>query len=207
VVPEIVSGIDLGATAIGFFPGERPPITGSRLRAGDVLLGLPSSGVHANGLTLARRVVKDSRVPWDRPRPGARVALGIEMLRPTRTYVAPVEAIADEPDVTGLAHISGGGVRNLTRLNPRVSFSLAMWPAPAGLFRFLQETGSIGLAEMYQTFNMGIGFVVAVRPRAATRIAQRLTRAGGGPVTVVGAVERGTGVRLPSLGVRFGEYA
>ncbi|MCI4322794.1 MAG: phosphoribosylformylglycinamidine cyclo-ligase [Thermoplasmata archaeon] len=207
VVPEMLAGIDIGATAIGFLPNGRRPITGARLRPGDVLLGLPSSGVHANGLTLARRIVRESRVPWRRPRRGARVALGVEMLRPTTTYVGAVEAVADSPDVTGLAHISGGGVRNLLRLNPNVSFLLDGWPGAAGVFGYLQKLGGVSNEEMYQTFNMGVGFVVAVRPRGVRALSRSLARASGTPVSVVGVVEKGTGVRLPALGLRYAQYA
>ncbi len=206
VVPEIVRGIDLGGTAVGFFPRGRRPILGDRLRPNDIILGLRSTGLHANGFTLVRRWLAEERLPLDRPRPGARRPLGEELLRPTRIYVRAIDAIADEPGVHGLAHISGGGVRNLVRLNRRVRFRLDQWPAPDGLFAFIAERGGISLREMYQTFNMGIGFVVIVAPSAAASIAERLERAGAGPVVRLGSLAPGHGVELPHLGLLYDEY-
>ncbi|HEV2450203.1 MAG TPA: phosphoribosylformylglycinamidine cyclo-ligase [Thermoplasmata archaeon] len=206
VVPELVQGVDLGATALGFYPRGRHPITGAGIRPGDELWGLPSSGLHANGLTLARRIVRERRLALRLPRPAGRRPLGIELLAPTRCYVPAVEAIADLRGVTGLAHISGGGVRNLSRLHPHVEFRLDGWPEPPSLFRFLAESGSVAPREMYQTFNMGIGFVVACRP-ALRRVLLRRWRAQGtrDPVRL-GTVVRGSGVSLPQLGLSFEGY-
>ncbi len=207
IVPEIVRGPDLGGTALGFFPAGRRPVTGDRLRAGDLLLGLAASGLHANGLTLARRIVRDRGIALNRPRPGATESIGREMLRPTRIYVAATEAVADDPGVTGFAHISGGGVRNLVRLNPSVGFDLdAVGPVPP-LCAFLQEAGGVPLREMYQTFNMGVGFVVAVRPGAADRVRTRLGRAGYPDARPIGRVRAGRGVRIPPLGLSYLGYA
>jgi len=97
VVPEIVDGIDLGATAFGFFPRGRGPILGSSIRPGDRLLGIPSSGVHANGLTLLRRLLAEGSVDLLRPRPGAERPIGEEILTPTRIYSRVADALADSP--------------------------------------------------------------------------------------------------------------
>lgn len=207
VVPELLQGLDLGGTAIGFFPAGRRPVTGDRARPGDVLLGIPSSGFHANGLTLVRRLVAERKVDLRRPRPGGRRALGRELLTPTRSYVAASEAIADDPGVRGFAHISGGGVRNLVRLNPEVAFVLDGWPEPSGLFAWIRELGAIASEELYQTFNVGIGFVVVATPASAGRIAGRLRRAGYPGLLPIGHVARGTGVELPKLGLRFSSYS
>ena len=128
VVPELVHGTDLGGTAIGFFPRGRSPVLGAAIRAGDLLIGIPSSGVHANGMTLARRLLRERGVPLRAPRPGGSRPLGEELLAPTRIYVAASEAVAGLPGVTGFAHISGGGVRNLVRLSPKLRFVLEDWP-------------------------------------------------------------------------------
>jgi phosphoribosylformylglycinamidine cyclo-ligase len=207
VVPELLRGRDLGGTALGFFPRGRRPITGDRIRPGDRILGIPSSGLHANGLTLARRLLRDRGVPLDRPRPGADRPLGEELLRPTRIYVPPVEAIAGLDATTGLAHVSGGGVRNLVRLNDRVRFVLDRWPEPPGLFGYLAELGGIAPAEMFQTFNMGIGFVVVARPTRASELFRRLARAGAPDALEIGTVARGKGVELPGHGLRYEGYA
>jgi phosphoribosylformylglycinamidine cyclo-ligase len=207
VVPELLRSTDLGATAIGFFPPGRRPVTGARIRPGDLLLGIPASGLHANGFTLARRIVAKSGAPLAEPRPGATGSLGEEMLTPTRTYVEASEVAAALPTTTGLAHISGGGVRNLIRLNARVRFTLDAWPEPSGIFRWLAEAGGIGSEEMFQTFNMGIGFVIATRASGAEELRRRWTRAGLRDAQVVGRVERGSGVHLPHLGLSYDRYA
>lgn len=206
VVPELVHGVDLGATALGFYPRGRRPITGAGIRPGDELWGVPSTGLHANGLTLARRILREEQISLRRPRAGGRRPLGVELLSPTRCYVPIVEAIADLPGVTGLAHISGGGVRNLVRLNPRVRFRLDGWPEPPSIFRFLAAEGSVAPREMYQTFNMGIGFVLACRPAIRPILLRRLGPLGRRDLVRVGTVERGSGVLLPRLGLSFEGY-
>ncbi|MCI4362873.1 MAG: phosphoribosylformylglycinamidine cyclo-ligase [Thermoplasmata archaeon] len=206
IVPELVRGVDLGATALGFYPPGRRPITGQRIRPRDRLLGLPSSGVHANGLTLARRVGSSLSRGFLHRRSGATRTLGAELLTPTRCYVPAVEAIAKLSEVTGLAHISGGGVRNLSRLAPDVAFNLSRWPAPRGIFRFLGEAGNISPHEMFQTFNMGVGFVVACRPKGVGEILRRLARTGYADAMEVGSVGLGRGVHLPQLHLSYEGY-
>ncbi len=207
VVPDIVHGVDLGGTAIGYFPRGRRPITGSRIRPGDVLLGVPSTGLHANGFTLVRRLLTESSIDLGRPRPGARSSAGEELLAPTRIYSRLADRIADRPEVHGLAHLSGGGVRNLVRLHPRVAFVLDRWPDVPPLFRWLQTMGSIPNSEMFQTFNMGIGFVIVAASQHLAETRRRLDRAGAPDAVLIGRVERGAGVRLPALGLEYEGYS
>ncbi|MEM0128727.1 MAG: phosphoribosylformylglycinamidine cyclo-ligase [Thermoplasmata archaeon] len=207
VVPDLVQGIDVGGTALGFFPAGRHPILGESIRPGDLVLGAASHGVHANGMTLVRRLVDEAGVDLASPRPGGgRRPVGRELLRPTRIYNPLVESIAGVPGVHGLAHISGGGVRNLVRLHAGVRFRLDGWPMPAGLFAWIQSLGNVSAAEMAETFNLGIGFVVVVDPRARARVVARARRAGFADLAEVGRVERGTGVHLPRLGITFEGY-
>lgn len=207
VVPEIVRDLDLGGTAIGFFPSGRAPVTGARVRPGDRVLGIPSNGVHANGFTLLRRLLEVAAVDVNEPRPGAPIPVGQELLTPTRIYTEAVDALAGRPEIHGLAHISGGGVRNLVRLNPKVSFVLDRWPDPPLLFPWVQSLGRIATREMYQTFNMGIGFVLVVARPHLSETMRRLSRAGAPDAVEIGHVERGTGVTVPKLGLRFADYA
>ncbi|MCI4334289.1 MAG: phosphoribosylformylglycinamidine cyclo-ligase [Thermoplasmata archaeon] len=206
VVPELVHGVDLGGTALGFFPGGRRPITGERIRPGDALIGVPSSGLHANGLTLARRIVASAGVPLGRIRAGSRRRLGLELLTPTRTYVRAVESLVDLPGITGLAHISGGGVSNLVRLQREVEFRLNDWPKVPSLFGFLSQHGNVAPREMYRTFNMGVGFVIACRPGTRGPLLRRLGKAGFADAVPIGSVDRGRGVSLPRLGLTYERY-
>jgi phosphoribosylformylglycinamidine cyclo-ligase len=207
VVPSIVEGIDLGATAIGFFPKGRRPVTGGAIRPGDVLLGLPSNGVHANGFTLVRRLLEEAAVDVGQPGPGGERSLAEELLRPTRIYSRAADAIADRPEAHGFAHLSGGGVRNLVRLRSEVAFVLDRWPAPPPIFSYLQQLGGISDEEMFQTFNMGIGFVAVVAPHRLAETRRRLARAGAPDAVPIGRVARGRGVSVPGLGLDYSAYA
>jgi len=207
VVPEIVDGIDLGATAFGFFPRGRRPVLGTAIRPGDRLLGIPSSGVHANGLTLLRRLLKEGSVDLLRPRAGAVKPVGEEILTPTRIYSRVADLLADAPATHGLAHLSGGGVRNLVRLHPRVAFVFDRWPEVPSLFRWIQQLGGLSDEEMFQTFNMGVGFVLVVAPARLAETRRRLARAGAPDALEVGHVERGSGVSVPAHGLAFEGYS
>ncbi len=207
IVPEIVDGIDLGATAFGFFPRGRRPVLGTAIRPGDRLLGVPSSGVHANGLTLLRRLLAERAVDLLRPRSGSARPVGEEILTPTRIYSVLADALADSSATHGLAHLSGGGVRNMVRLHSRVSFVFDRWPEVPPLFRWIQELGSLPDEEMFQTFNMGIGFVLVVSRTRLAETRRRLARAGASDAIEVGHVERGTGVSVPAHGLAFEGYS
>lgn len=207
VVPEIVDGIDLGATAFGFFPRGRRPVLGAAIRPGDRLLGVPSSGVHANGLTLLRRLLRERSVDLLRPRPGGALRVGEEILVPTRIYSRIADVLADSAALHGLAHLSGGGVRNLVRLHPKVAFVFDRWPEPPPLFRWIQQLGGLSDEEMFQTFNMGVGFVLVVDRTRLSETRRRLSRAGAPDAVEVGHVERGTGVSVPSHGLTFEGYS
>jgi phosphoribosylformylglycinamidine cyclo-ligase len=207
VVPSIVDGIDLGATAIGFFPRGRRPVTGATIRTGDVLLGIPSNGVHANGFTLVRRLIDDGSVDVGQRGPAGTGSLAEELLRPTRIYSPAADAIADRPEIHGFAHLSGGGVRNLVRLRSGVAFVLDRWPAPPPIFPYLQQLGGISDEEMFQTFNMGIGFVVVAAARRLAETRRRLARAGAPDAVPIGHVARGRGVSLPGLGLDYAAYS
>jgi phosphoribosylformylglycinamidine cyclo-ligase len=207
IVPDIVHGTDLGGTAVGFFPRGRRPVTGAKIRPGDRILGIPSNGLHANGFTLLRRLLDRARVDLTAPRPGSEVPLGEELLRPTRIYTRVADALADRSEVHGLAHLSGGGVRNLVRLHPRVAFVLDRWPEVPSLFSWVASLGGLPDEEMFQTFNMGVGFVLIVAPQHLAETRRRVARAGAPDAVEIGHVERGTGVSLPPLGLRYVGYS
>ena len=204
---EIVHGIDLGGTAFGFFPGRRAPVTGARIRPGDALIGIPSTGLHANGYTLVRRILAESRIDLRRPRAGGRRPVGRELLAPTRIYSELADDLADDPGVHGFAHLSGGGLRNLVRLHRGVQFTLDRWPTVPGLFEWLGKEGGVTEAEMFQTFNMGIGFVIAVTAARASPLLRRLASIGAKDAVEIGRVDRGSGVRVPDRGLRYAGYA
>ncbi|MGA7923779.1 MAG: phosphoribosylformylglycinamidine cyclo-ligase [Thermoplasmata archaeon] len=207
VAPDIVHGFDLGGTALGHFPEGRRPVTGERIRPSDVILGIPARGFHANGFTLLRRLINEKRVELLRPRPGARTPIGRELLRPTRIYVRASEAVAPLSQVHGMAHISGGGVRNLARLGIGVGYRLDKWPQPRGVYEWVASLGQLTMEELYQTFNMGIGFVIVVARAAETRVRRRLAEAGFADAQPVGEVESGHGIRMPQFDLAYPDYS
>jgi phosphoribosylformylglycinamidine cyclo-ligase len=190
---------DLAGFAVGIVERARI-IDGSTVKPGDVVLGLASSGLHANGYSLARRIVFDVlALGIDAMVPGTGRTVADVLLEPTRIYAGAVLPIRE--DVTAMAHITGGGLTgNLPRVLPagcRALVRPAAWAERRPpIFRTLQEAGQVDDAEMFRTFNMGIGYVVVVRPDVADSVGARLTGAGE-EVFVIGEVAAGErGVEL-----------
>jgi phosphoribosylformylglycinamidine cyclo-ligase len=158
-LPEIIKGFDLAGTAIGVVDKDKV-VTGEKVRIGDVLVGVPSDGLHSNGYTLARRIVAESKYTYNDKMPGGEKTIGEELLTPTRIYAEIIELVK-KCDVHGLAHITGSGLLKLHRITS-FGFEITDPLEPQPIFRFLQEQGGVEDAEMYRTFNMGMGFVVVV---------------------------------------------
>ncbi|MEM6405775.1 MAG: phosphoribosylformylglycinamidine cyclo-ligase [Pseudomonadota bacterium] len=169
---------DLAGFAVGIVE-KSAIIQPTRIQAGDVLLGLASSGPHSNGYSLIRQVLDVSQADLQQSIGGR--PLGEALLAPTRIYVKSLLALLAQVEVHGLAHITGGGLTdNVPRMLPAqyaAQIDLAAWDRPV-LFDWLQQTGKITTAEMLRTFNCGIGMVVAVSPDAAERATAQLTAAG-----------------------------
>jgi phosphoribosylformylglycinamidine cyclo-ligase len=158
-VGDVVSGIELSGSAIGLV-GLDAIVDGARVEPGDAIIGLPSTGLHSNGYTLARRVLLDQlELSDDRlGRP-----LGEVLLEPTEIYVRPVlELLASPVDVRGLAHITGDGLNNLTRLAAPVGYEISDALDVPPVFDLIAELGDVGADEMYEVFNMGCGFACVV---------------------------------------------
>ena len=172
---------DLVGTIVGRV-ARRELITGAAIRPGDVILGLPSSGLHTNGYTLARRIVFETAglKPRD-PFPGLKRSVADVLLAVHRSYLAPVRALRRRVAVRGLAHITGGGFAdNIERVLPAGRCAVidrSAWTPPP-LFRFLAEAGRVDREEMYRVFNMGIGMVVFVRRADVLAALAALSRAG-----------------------------
>ena len=177
---------DLAGFAVGVAEHGRA-IDGSRVRVGDVLIALPSSGIHSNGYTLVRRLIAKGRCKLGKAYEELGEPLGDAVLRPTRIYVKAVQAVLRaypvKRVVTAMAHITGGGlVENLARiLPPRCDAALdrSAWQPPP-IFDFLRRLGT-SRQEMFKVFNMGVGFVLVVRPFFTPGVMRVLRRAGECP--------------------------
>lgn len=203
VVPELVRGFDLAGTCCGVVR-KSSVVDGQTIRPGDVIIGLPSSGIHANGLTLARRILQDAALTVFDKVGGFGRAWGEELLEPTAIYVRPVLRALSRAKIHGMAHITGGGVRNLVRLKANVEFRITEPLEPHPLFRELQVLGGIDDREMYHTFNMGMGFAIVAPKAAATAVIRALRPHVA--AKIVGEVARGRGVVLPNLGLSWETY-
>jgi phosphoribosylformylglycinamidine cyclo-ligase len=184
---------DLVGTIVGAVPKQRL-ITGRGVKAGDVLIGLPSSGLHTNGYSLARRVIFETAgKKVSDLLPGTKKTFGEALLAVHRSYLKPVHKLMDVVKIHGLAHITGGGFTdNIDRFLPKGLTAIvdrATW-TPLPIFQFIQEAGKVDRDEMYKVFNMGIGLVIFVRRTDAEKTIKMLRAAGEKPVGV-GYVEKG----------------
>ena len=188
---ELIRGLDLAGACFGVVALDSL-ITGATIEPGDAAIGLPSSGLHSNGYTLARAALSD--VPMDDERLGR--PLGEILLEPTEIYVQQVlELIASEVEVRGLAHITSGGLGNLLRLEADVGFEIdEPLPVPP-VFDLIQSLGDVGAEEMREVFNMGCGFV-AVVAAADEDLALDLLRAHYPGAKRIGRASASDGIQL-----------
>lgn len=167
ILPDLISGtgknaFDLAGMILGITSKSRL-ILGDKIKVGDVILGIESTGLHSNGYSLARKIllskysIEEKLEHLSRP-------LGEELLIPTRIYVKPVMEIlqGENIEVNGFANITGGSFTKLSRLSSKVRFNLNHLPSSEGIFKQIQLDGHVNTKEMYKTFNMGIGFCAIV---------------------------------------------
>ena len=168
---------DIAGFAVGIV--DKPKIiTGEKIRPGDVLIGLPSSGLHSNGYSLVRKICFERKqFTADQYIPELKKTLGEELLTPTRLYPKTCLPLIHSCDIHGMVHITGGGFYdNIPRVLPEgcsVEIDTAAWPKPP-VFALLQAWGGVAWPEMYRTFNMGIGMILAVPAEAAADVQHRL---------------------------------
>ena len=174
---------DLAGFCVGVVEKDRI-VDGRSIRPGDVILGLASSGPHANGYSLIRKILERAAPPR-----------GVDLLEPTRIYVKPVLKLLESVPVKGLAHITGGAlIGNVPRILPQKTKAViekAAWPRPT-VFQWLQREGNVAEEEMHRVFNCGIGMVLVAAAAHAKRAAA-LLRASGETVYEIGVIEKSSG--------------
>lgn len=224
-IEQIVSGVaagcvDAGASLIGGETAEMPGmyqddeydlagfvvgiaeksklITGEEIKAGDVLIGLPSSGIHSNGYSLVRKVIEG--LDFEKTYDGLSKPLGETLLTPTKIYAKQIATVLEKVEVKGISHVTGGGFyENLPRMLPEglgVDVKKGSWKIPE-IFPFLEKTGNIPEDEMYGVFNMGIGMVLAVNEADAEKTIAVLKETGE-DATHIGTVTNREGVQFTS---------
>ncbi len=191
-----VGEYDLVGTIVGTV-AKKDLVTGKSIRAGDVIIGLPSGGLQTNGFSLARRVIFDlCQYSWQDKLPGTNQTFGEALLAVHKSFLRPVSALMSKIKVNGMAHITGGGFPdNIPRVLPKsvnAEIDRSAWEVPT-IFKFIQNQGKVDRDEMYRVFNMGIGFVVIVAKRDLAK-ATNILKAAHQPYSVIGVCRKGTGV-------------
>lgn len=191
---------DLAGFAVG--EAQKEDLLPKEVKAGDLLLGLPSTGLHSNGYTLVRKVLLEKgQLALDQTPPSLHRSLGDELLEPTRIYRQEVDLLREKYSLKGLAHITGGGLAgNLPRILPQhLEYSLdlqGVYVPP--IFRLIQEEGPVREDEMYHTFNMGIGMVAILSAskarEAVIELNQSFYKNMPGKATIIGTLQEGCGL-------------
>lgn len=166
-LPDIIKGFDLAGTCLGIVKKDQI-IAGEKVRACDLIVGIPSSGIHSNGYTLVRKIIEESGYSYHDPCPyNSSKTIGDELLTPTRIYIEILDVLK-VCEVHGLAHITGSGLLKLRRVT-KLGFDFYDPLEPQDIFKFLQKEGRVEELEMYRTFNMGMGFLVILPEKDATK--------------------------------------
>ncbi len=177
ILPELVHRFDIAGTSVGYVKQD-DIIDGTKITEGDVLIGLKSSGPHSNGYTLIRKLFNGDK------------EIGKQLVEPTRIYVKEVMNLIKQTDVHGIAHITGGGLDNISRINDNFQYVIDKpLPVPS-VFAWLQERGNVEDSEMYRTFNMGMGLIIVVDKNDADKSVSLL----GEYAQIVGSVKSGKSV-------------
>jgi phosphoribosylformylglycinamidine cyclo-ligase len=203
ILPQMVNGFDLAGTCMGWVKKSKL-ITGKKIAVGDVIIGVRSSGIHSNGLSLARKTLEVNEIPYDEKFVRIKKPIGLELLEPTQMYVREIVSLFRNCEVHGMAHITGGGLRNLIRLHPEREFRIENPLEPQPVFRILQEMGNISDQEMYQTFNMGMGMAIVLPEKQVKKALAILNKTM--EAREVGRVYEGTGVCNSECGIEYHKY-
>jgi phosphoribosylformylglycinamidine cyclo-ligase len=199
-VPDIVHGartdvgFDLAGTSIGIVD-RKSMILGEKMKPGDAVVGLASSGIHSNGLTLARKILLGtSKLTVDDNLPGTDLKIGEELLTPTKIYSPEVLEVTKGNDVHGLAHITGSAFTKLRRIGQyaHVGFKLDKMPKPQYIFEVISKLGHVSEEEMYKTYNMGIGFCIVTPKDQAEEVSATVEKHGTKTITMGEVVKEET---------------
>jgi len=195
---EIINGVDLAGTGVGIVEIDRI-VTGEKIAPGDIVIGIESSGVHSNGLTLARKVLLDHHKINEKIFDDKTV--GEELLTPTKIYVQEIMEALKKTDVHGLANITGGGLANLQRIT-KFGFLINNLPEPSEVFKTIQRLEDINDEEMYRTFNMGVGFCVITSKDEANKVIE-ICKKHGTKSQIIGEVVDEPGVHVKDFTLTY----
>jgi len=204
-LPEIINGFDLAGTCLAYVK-KNEIITGEKISPGDIIIGLKSKGLHSNGYTLARKIIEKTKLSYMDNFPDGsypKKNIGEVLLTPTQIYVKEIIEIIKNVKVKGLAHITGGGLKNLLRLNKNVKFVINNPLEIDPIFRFIQRYGNVTDEEMFKTFNMGMGFAIIIKEIDSNKTIQILNKFPNIEHKIVGEIQKGNAVNLPRLDLKY----
>lgn len=195
-LPEMINGVDLAGTSLGIIEKNIP----HDIEKGDVIIGLRSSGIHSNGLTLARKVFLSNGYGFHDEIEG--MIIGEELLKPTKIYVKEILDLWNKFDIKGIAHITGSGLLKMMRMiSSHHLFVINELMKPHLIFRIIQKLGKISDYEMYRTFNMGMGMAIVVSRNDAEDVLQTISKKID--AKIVGFIEEGKGIYVKPLGIKY----
>lgn len=187
-----VEEYDLAGFTVGIVDKNKI-IDGKRIKAGDKLIGLPSSGLHSNGYSLVRKLINPTQTNLNEYVEKLGCTLGEELIKPTKIYVKTILTLIEKHDIKGISHITGGGfIENIPRMIPeglRVSIQKGSWPI-LPIFDLLKDLGNMEESDIFNTFNMGIGMVLAVEASKADEITNYL-KSVGQDAFIIGSITEG----------------
>ncbi len=202
VVPDLVKHLDIAGTVFGIVQKSQI-INGERIKDGDLIMSLGSSGVHSNGFTTIRKLLAENEISLHDNFPGEQKTYGELLLEPTRIYVREIMEILNLVDIKGMANITGGGLRNIARLK-EMRYVIENPPKPQKIFDHIRKLGDLSYEEMYETFNMGMGYVLIIDPESRRDIMSTLRNKV--QVSEIGVVENGDGIVVPKMEVEYHGY-
>ncbi len=202
VVPDIVNHIDVSAAVLGIVQKSQI-VNGEKIKDGDIIFSLGSSGIHSNGYTTIRKILKENEIGMEDKFPGESKKTSEILLEPTRIYVREVLDAMSIINIKGMANITGGGFKNIGRMKD-LHYVIDDPVEPQNVFNQIMKLGNLSYSQMYEIFNMGTGFVIVIdedeRVDFLNLMRNRI------PVKEIGHVENGTGVSIPKYDVEFSGY-
>ena len=193
-LPDIINTFDLSGTCIGYIKNKEDIIDGKKIKIDDIIIGIPSSGIHSNGYSLIRKIIKENNYNYNDLLPyNKNKTIGEELLTPTRIYIDILKIIKCY-DIHGLAHITGGGFLKLKRIT-NYGFDIQFNNYPE-VFHWIEEIGKIDKKEMYKTFNMGIGFIIILSYKNKETIQEILKKTNG---KIIGKIIKDTHIKINGI--------
>ncbi|WP_337860689.1 phosphoribosylformylglycinamidine cyclo-ligase [Ferroplasma sp.] len=202
IVPDLVKTIDISATSLGLMQKDQI-ITGEKISEGDLIFAFKSSGLHSNGFTTVRQIIKSNNINYEDNFPGENKTVADVLLEPTRIYVREVLDAMSIVPIKGMANITGGGIKNIARMKD-MHYVIDNPFEPDNVFSRLLEIGNLSYDEMFEIFNMSAGFVVIIDPENKTDFLDVVRNRV--PVKEIGHVENGSGIVIPKYSVNMHGY-